>query len=219
VRWNYGGCMQVSDVIAGLALVLSVISLLWQARTWRSSGPVIKVSLVRGDELIFIWDLRGPTEAQARHNEARQRWRRHCFVVVRNRGRAPATVESVQMGTSPSWSLDLASYVIAERSGRLPPLRLEPATSVRWLIPLEQVREGIVEMMELRTGRDDPLDLPMVRLSDLRAWVTVGNGDQIASPRWLSERRSERILYLILMPVVLPLTVLQRLLRNRPGRL
>jgi hypothetical protein len=54
----------------------------------------------------------------------------------------------------------------------------------------------------------------MVRLGDLRTWVTVGNGDQVASPSWLSERRAERILYPILMPVVLVFTVLQRLLRN-----
>jgi hypothetical protein len=62
-------------------------------------------------------------------------------------------VETVQMGTSRSQILDLAPYVVAGRSDDLPPLRLEPATAVRWLIPIEKAMEGIGEMIALTHDR------------------------------------------------------------------
>jgi hypothetical protein len=168
--------MQIQDLIAGLALILSVISLLWQARTWRASGPFIKVDCHRAQDTFFIFGE--PTEAQTHHNEAQRPLRRHYFIVVRNRGRAPATIEKAQIGTRQSAILDLAQYIVAKRSDRLPALRLEPAASVRWLIPLEKVMDGIHAELELRAGHDENSIMP----SELRIWVTVGNGDEIVSP-------------------------------------
>lgn len=168
--------MQIQDLIAGLALVLSMISLLWQVRTWRSSGPFIKVGCGPAEDVIFSFGE--PTEAQIQHNEAQRALRRHYFIVVRNRGRAPATIEKAQIGTRQSAILDLAQYVVAKPSDRLPPLRLEPAASVQWLIPLEKVMDGIHAELELRTGNDENWIMPR----ELRIWVTVGNGDEIVSP-------------------------------------
>jgi hypothetical protein len=168
--------MRLQDAIAGLALVLSVISLLWQTWTWRSSGPRIKVSVERGNDSIFIFSLDGPTTAQDRHNKAQDRWRDHEFIVVRNRGRAAATIEKVQAGTGRS-AIDLVKYIVAERSGKPPPFRLEPVSTIRWLIPVKAVIEGIRADLELRTGHEQ---FPSAK--ELKFWVTMGNGDEIGSP-------------------------------------
>jgi hypothetical protein len=192
--------MLIADVIAGLALVLSVISLLWQARTWRSSGPVIRVDFQNADDSIFIHGE--PTEAQIQHNRAQDRWRRHYFVVVRNRGRAPATVETIRMGIPQSASVDLVKYIVAKRSDKRPPLRIQSASAARWLIPLGPVVQGLREELDLR-----PFIEQVQSLNVLRAWVTLGNGDEILSPP-LSPGlgRLERLL--------LPLTFAALALRN-----
>jgi hypothetical protein len=206
--------VQVSGVIAALALVLSVISLLWQARTWRSSGPVIKVDLHYADASVFT--VGKPAEVQARLNEEQDPWL--YFVVVRNRGRAPATVEKVEIGDSDSAILDLAQYIVAEHSGKLPPVRLQSASTVRWLIPLRRVTDGMNDELDRRVARKEkfhraePVTEGLreklsfyghgIGLTRLRAWVTVGNGDVIVSHAVYPVGRLERGLMRLTVAVV-----------------
>jgi hypothetical protein len=163
-------------IIASLALTLSVISLIWQAWTWRMSGPRLKVSCDHADDSIFIWNPDGPTRAQARHNKSQERWRNHCFIIVRNHGRAPTTIENVQMGNG-NLGVDLSRYIVAERSDAPPPLRLDPSSTARWLVPLDAVEKGIRKELKLRAGDDIPLSR-----REIQARVTTGNGDVILCP-------------------------------------
>lgn len=179
--------MTVATFIAGLALILSVISLLWQARTWRLSGPSIKLTFTPGYD--SIWSFGQPTEAQRRHNDEQKPWRDHYFVEARNRGRAAATIESVRIGDKQSAILDLSKYIVASRSDALPPIRIEPATTLRWLFPLRTMIDAVREELELRTGNDDDY----VRPNEFCAWVTVGDGQAISSRPFSDQGLFERL--------------------------
>ncbi len=106
--WTFGqnGSMSESSILATIAIVMSGISLSWQAVTWVRSGPVVTVA---GD-----WDSSG-----------------NPGFTVRNRGRAPVTVNE--------WGLRHGQIRIRLPEGLVresPPLphRLDQGASATWRI-------------------------------------------------------------------------------------
>lgn len=122
-------------VFAGIAVVLSVVSILSQIVLWRRSGPVVKVTVNMG----FI---ASPATGEVSDKLVQ--------VTAYNTGRSPVTVTG--------WAFELPSgdgiVLIEQWPGSSPlPCRLEPGSHGFWLIPAQLV------MVECKKRSINPGDL------------------------------------------------------------
>lgn len=125
-------------LLAILALVLSVVSLLWQVASHVLSGD--RVTVTEGTSLPlsgrdYLPDCRSITAA--------------------NRGRTAVTVTSTAIDVGRSQAAQIGMYLVTEMSDPLP-TRLEPGTSASWSFPIS-VDEEI--------QRSNPRSRAMVRLA------------------------------------------------------
>lgn len=112
-------------VMSILAVVLSAVSIAWQAWSWRRSGPVLRVTAAAS--------VVGTSDDDVEH---------FVSVTVANTGRAAATVEG--------WGFNLRNggdYVVLRPppfSARVP-TRIEPHASATFFVGADGLRQRIIE--------------------------------------------------------------------------
>jgi hypothetical protein len=182
-------------VIAVVGLVLSVASLVWQAASFRLSGPRVKVHLREG--------FRGPLGVMVappsvytdvgRAALVRQGYTEHVLVIEAvNKGRLAATVNN--------WSLRFGNRAVYENptdpGNPALPHRLESYTSATWTAPVENL-EALQDAFddqgdEAATVRAD-LKMADRRTVTSREAIVVQLGSTRALPRRRLARRLARI--------------------------
>jgi hypothetical protein len=111
----------LANILSITAIVLSVVSIAWQVKTWRESGPVVQVT---ANQAFLTY---GPEISDP-----------HVDVTATNKGRAPITVKS--------WGLELpggqhmAMLEYSRMSASLPH-RLEPGADASWYVETKTVTE------------------------------------------------------------------------------
>lgn len=121
-------------IIAGLALALSVVSLLWQVVTHVLSGDRVAVSL--GTSI--------PVGGIAHLPNCRT-------ITAQNRGRTAVTVTSVAIDVGDGRSAQVGAQLVGPLSDVLP-FRLEAGSSASWAYPIS-VDEEIVAAYPRRRAR------------------------------------------------------------------
>jgi hypothetical protein len=139
-------------ILSSAALVLSLVSLGWQAWSWSRSGPVLRVELSN-----IITDLGGPTNAygvgQPEH---------YVEVKAVNRGRAAVTIQT--------WGIELpgGNNIFATEpllfSERLP-ARVEPHSSASFHMAGDAIREHAATQ-----------GIPFTKM---RPWVQPASGKRV----------------------------------------
>ena len=126
-------------VIAVLSLVLSVVSLTWQAATFVLSGSRIQAELKHGARNAGVVATGPPGSQQLQALAAQGLTEEVLGVEVRNVGRLAASIDSVEAALEGGVKIKMLEFV----TGPVLSHRLEPQSSASWSVPAAPVRAAV----------------------------------------------------------------------------
>lgn len=139
--------MDIGDVVATVALALSVVSLAWQVHTWRMGGPRVRV-------------------------ESRTSGTESLILSATNTGRMPIGVDwlNVSRREQPAFSVILQDGACFGRGSSQLPIRHEPQSTALWEVPWGVLRAIVRDEARVDLGTT----VPDARVT---SGDRLGNGD------------------------------------------
>lgn len=154
-------------VVAVLAVALAIISLLWQAITWRLSGGMAKVNLFLGaiDSTGSAY-ITVPAKYSIGEMERLKRQgfsRKVAILTVWNTGRLPITVHGWQIEFQKRYKILQTSFVM----GPDLPFRIDIGESGTWAVDLQKIA-AISSALESSAGSKSVKIRTAIKLGDSR---------------------------------------------------
>jgi hypothetical protein len=164
--------------VALLAFALSVASLTWQAVTFFLSGSRLSCELRMGavNPLTRKW-MTQPVESWegvTSHMVSQGFTQERVFVIARNKGRAPASVDAFHLVSNTGQSFGQTGTEAWE--DKLP-MRLEPQASAMWSFPGDLLSDAI----ELIQSAPEIANRAPGGILEMRAEVETGSGKKVRS--------------------------------------